>query len=388
MNITDVGHLVSDADEGEDKIAREARRRKLSAWELVRFYEEEFRNDIKDLNIFSPQKLVRATQHIKDQINLIKTLEKKGYTYRTPDGIYFDTSKFKDYGKLAGRSKSKIKPGKRIGLKEKRNPTDFALWKFSPETHKRQMEWSSPWGRGFPGWHIECSAMSMKYLGPTLDIHAGGADHIQIHHPNEIAQSEAATGKTFSRFWFHPAFLTIKGTKMAKSLPEANITLQTLKEKGFHPLDFRYLTLTCHYRKPLSFSWEALEGARNARLRLNALFKALPTKISKKEPNFRKKFVRALEDDLNTPRALSILWESLSQNFIEWSDGIFGLNIKKSAAAKASSIPHHIQEMVQKREASRKEKRWQEADEIRKTVEKEGFQINDTPSGPQVSKKD
>ena len=249
MNITDVGHITH-SETGEDRgdqIAQEAARLQKTAWEIAQYYEKEFIEDNAALNNLPPTKLVRATEHIPEQIALIKTLEKKGFTYRTTDGLYFDTSKLQNYGELAGRDSATIQAGSRVAIGEKRSPTDFALWKFSEaEGEKRDMEWPSPWGMGFPGWHIECSAMSMKYLGKTLDIHCGGSDLREIHHPNEIAQSEAATGKTFSRFWMHGAFLTVKDEKMSKSSPETNITIATLRERGFDPLDFRYFTLGTH----------------------------------------------------------------------------------------------------------------------------------------------
>lgn len=219
INITDVGHLTSDADTGEDKIEKSAQEKQKSAFEIARFYEDLFKQDLNKLNIKKPFKFPRATEHIKEMINLVQILEKKGYTYKTSDGIYFDTSKFKNYGKLAGLDKKNLKPGARVEVNpEKKNPYDFALWKFSPKDVKRQMEWKSPWGIGFPGWHIECSAMAMKYLGTTLDIHTGGIDHIDIHHTNEIAQSESATGKKFVRYWLHCNFLMVEGQKMSKSL--------------------------------------------------------------------------------------------------------------------------------------------------------------------------
>ena len=243
INITDVGHLTSDADTGEDKIQAAARKKRKTAWQIAKLFENQFKKDLKKLNIESPYRFARATDHIKEQIALIKRLEKKKYTYVIPgDGVYFDTSKLRDYGKLAPSRLKGIKPGVRIKLvKGKRNPTDFALWKFSPKGQKRDMEWQSPWGKGFPGWHVECSAMALKFLGKTLDIHTGGIEHIPIHHTNEIAQSEAATGKKFVNYWLHGEHLLVNGKKMSKSLKNF-YTLGDLEKKGFHPMSFRNLT--------------------------------------------------------------------------------------------------------------------------------------------------
>jgi cysteinyl-tRNA synthetase len=252
MNITDVGHLTSDADVGEDKMEKGAKREKKTVWQVAEFYTKAFKKDLKRLNILPPDHWIKATQTIKDQIVLIKTLEEKGFTYKTSDGIYFDTSKLKTYGRLTGRKKKKIKAGARIKMVEgKKNPTDFALWKFSLKGQKRQMEWSSPWGIGFPGWHTECVVMSIKKLGIPFDVHCGGIDHVSIHHPNEIAQAEVAYGKIFANHWLHGEFLTLKEGKMAKS--EGNIiTLEDLIKKGFNPLAYRYLSFNAHYRSKCS----------------------------------------------------------------------------------------------------------------------------------------
>ena len=263
MNITDVGHLTGDADEGEDKIEKAAAKEGKKAEDIANYYWQIFREDFKKLNITEPDIWTKATERIKEQIELIKKLEEKGYTYKTGDGIYFDTDKFKDYAKLAKLQKEGLRAGKRIEMRDKKNKTDFALWKFSGEPGKRQQEWQSPWGLGFPGWHIECSAMSMKYLGDSFDIHTGGIDHIPVHHTNEIAQSEAATGKKFVNFWLHGAFLVFKGEKISKS-KGGLYTIAELEEKGFSPLSFRYFALTAHYRASLNFSLENLEAAQNA----------------------------------------------------------------------------------------------------------------------------
>ena len=270
MNITDVGHLTGDRDMGEDKMEAGAAREGKSAWDIAEFYTQSFKKDIAHLNILPPDVWVKATDTIPEQIALIETLEEKGYTYRTSDGIYFDTAKFKDYTKLSHQDLEALKEGARVERNpEKRNATDFALWKFSPQGLKRQMEWESPWGVGFPGWHLECSAMSMKFLGEQLDIHCGGTDHIDVHHTNEIAQSEAATGKPFFNFWMHGAFLIIQGgKKMAKS--EGNfLTLENAFLKNdINPLVYRFASFLTHYRKPMEYSAESIEAARNGLLHL------------------------------------------------------------------------------------------------------------------------
>lgn len=392
MNITDVGHLVSDADEGEDKIKKAAQKAHKTAREIARFYENEFKKDLRALNILKPTKFVRATEHIKDQIKLILKLEQKGLTYTTKDGVYFNTSRIKDYGKLAAKNIAGLYAGARVAKGEKLNPTDFALWKFSSAAGlgqaKRQMEWRSPWGTGFPGWHIECSAMSMKYLGPTLDIHCGGIDHIQVHHSCEIAQSEAATGKPFARHWMHGAFLRVGEKKMAKSSPETNITLATIREREFDPLDFRYLALGTHYRKPLSFNWKALEGARAAR---NRIVGALVSKQTKNEQTLRNSILLAFNDDLNTPKALAAFWQAarkgISKSSALWADHVFGLRIHEQIrAGRPAKIPTDILLLAKKREVLRSEKRWQEADEIRRQIQKLSFEVQDTESGPKIHK--
>ena len=264
MNITDVGHLVSDDDEGEDKMETGSAREGKTVWEIAEYYTQFFYDDSNSLNIIPPERYTKATDYIKEQIDMLKCLEEKGYTYAASDGVYFDTSKLTDYGKLAQLDIAGLEEGKRVALSdEKKNKTDFALWKFSPKDQKRQMEWDSPWGKGFPGWHLECSAMSKKYLGDTFDIHCGGIDHIPIHHTNEIAQSEACNGKEYVHYWLHGAFLEEDSGKMSKSKGEF-LTFAFLKNKGYSPLDYRYMCLGTHYRKRLIFSWEILDSAKTA----------------------------------------------------------------------------------------------------------------------------
>jgi len=394
MNVTDVGHLTSDADTGEDKIEKAAKKEKKKAEEIASFYFKIFKQDLKKLNIIEPNIWCKATEHIKEQIELIKILEKKGYTYKTSDGIYFDTSKFKDYGKLARLKTEKLKAGKRVEMKEKKNKTDFALWKFSNPPGVRQQEWDpkefgADWPIGFPGWHIECSAMSSKYLGKQFDIHTGGQDHIQIHHQNEIAQSEAAfEKKPWVRYWLHGAFLTFKGDKVSKS-KGGLYTIAELEKKDFNPLAYRYFCLTAHYRKPLEFSLESLKNAQNSYERLKNIIAEIKDdgKINKK---YLEKFEKAINNDLDMPLALSILWELVRDKntrgkfgTIKTMDRIFGLDLLKKEKIKVSK---EIKKLVEKREKLRKEKKWKEADEIREKIKSLGFYINDTVEGPKLKK--
>jgi len=403
MNITDVGHLTSDEDSGEDKIERAAKKEGKTAWDIARFYENIFWEDLKVLHVLLPHKAVRATEHIDLQINLIKKLEKKGYTYKTSDGIYFDTSKLKEYGKLAKKNTAGIKAGARIEMGEKRLATDFALWKFSSPTETRQMEWNSPWGRGFPGWHIECSAMSMKYLGETFDIHTGGVDHIQVHHQNEIAQSEAATGKPLARFWLHGEHLHLDNEKMSKSTGNI-VTPEIIRQKGFDPLDFRYLMFTAHYRSKMNFTWESLQSVANARRELEEFVRELLAEKKKSKSYIRlpyvsveKKFFAMIADDLNTPKAIGILWNFIrsyrkartknptaAYALLLSFDHILGLGIKH---IKQTTIPSSIQQLVEKREVARQKKHWLEADSIREELQKKGWEVKDTSGEPVVIKK-
>ncbi len=396
MNVTDVGHLTSDADSGEDKIEKEARKERKKAEDISNYYWKAFREDFKKLNIIEPDIWSKATQHIKEMIEMIKVLEKKGYTYRTSDGIYFDTSKFKDYGKMANIKAEKLIAGKRTEMREKRNKTDFALWKFSKKEDKRQQEWNSPWGIGFPGWHIECSAMSMKYLGKNFDIHTGGEDHIQIHHTNEIAQSEAYSGKHFVNYWLHGAFLTFKGEKISKS-KGGLYTISELEKKGFSPLSFRYMCLTTHYRKPLNFSLKIIEASQHSFKRLkNIILEIKPHRTQRKNKKnilaAKKQFLEIINDDLNIPKAVSFLWEILRDNRLNDAekyelaldfDRVFGLELREEETIE---IPKEIKKLIKKREELRKDKKWKEADKIRSKIKKLGYAIDDTDKGARIRK--
>ncbi len=401
MNITDVGHLTSDADTGEDKIEKGAKREKKTAKEIVNYYTKILKKDIARLRIKSPDLLPKATDHIREQINLIKALEKKGFVYKIADGIYFDTSKIKDYGKLANLKKVKLKAGARVKCSVgKRNSRDFALWKFTPAGVKRQMEWNSPWGKGFPGWHTECVVMSIKYLGIPFDIHCGGIDHISVHHTNEIAQAQAVYGKNLANYWLHGEFLVLEKGRMGKS--EGNIIiLDDLIKKNFNPLAYRYLCLGTHYRKKLAFSWRSLQYAQNA---LNKLYeKSIQIKsgiktekkyISKKDTsysislssNYLKRFLNFIDDDLNTPRALALMWDMIKDkkisnkekyNLLIKFNQVFGLSDK----IQEMKTPLKIQKLAKKREKFRAEKNWAKSDEVRKEIEKMGYKVEDTKNG-------
>lgn len=403
MNITDVGHLTSDADEGEDKMEKGAKREGKTAWEIAAHYTEVFLKDLADLNILPADKLPKATDHIKEQIQLIKKLEKKGFTYKTVDGIYFDTSKLSDYGKLARLKPSELRAGVRVDIGDKKNPTDFALWKFSPPLQQRQMEWKSPWGVGFPGWHIECSAMAAEYLGVPFDIHCGGIDHIPVHHTNEIAQTEAATGKMLANVWMHGEFLVIPGgEKMAKS-GDNFITLQTLKEKGISPLVYRYFCLQTHYRKPLTFSWEALQAAQNGLDRLYRTLRQL-NELEKKGNapslyDMKKEQTIALEglsnlinNDLDTPGTTAYLWQKLAASRLTVEtvlkfDEILGLQIKKQLEKPDEIISNETQIVINERDAARTAKDWAKSDELRKKLEALGYEVKDTKDGTTITKK-
>ena len=423
MNFTDVGHLVSDADTGEDKMEKGSKRENKTAWQIADFYIIAFKRDAAILNIEIPTIYARATKHIKEQIALVKILEQKGFTYIIDDGVYFDTSKLPDYGALAKLDIEGLKAGARIEQTAgKKNITDFALWKFTPNRTKKQMEWDSPWSPpgskikvpGFPGWHLECSAMSQKYLGRQFDIHAGAIDLIPVHHTNEIAQSEAAYGQNPARYWLHGEFVLIEGEKMAKSLGNF-ITIAKLSAK-FNPLAFRYLILTAHYRSQLNLTWESLEAAQSAlnnlyrqtrdlrRLsnpfwplikfaRALGLYSKKTSAIMKLAAEYKEKFREAVNDDLNTPEALALVWQMLNDqnlpaaakiNLLLKFDGIFGLYLAK---IKSACPPSHIKKLAQEREIFRKNQNWVKADELRAQIDKEGWLVEDTPQGPKLIEK-
>ncbi len=392
MNITDVGHLESDADTGEDKMEKGSRRTGKSAWELAEMYTEAFRDDLRKLNIREPTIWCKATDHIEEQIEMIECIEAGGYTYRTSDGIYFDTSRLGDYGYLARLDVEGLRAGARIDIAEKRNPTDFALWKFSPPGSKRQMEWDSPWGVGFPGWHIECSALAVKYLGPFFDIHCGGEDHIPVHHTNEIAQTRACFDTNLANFWMHGYFLQLGAIKMAKSAGDF-LRLKTLVDRGYDPIAYRYFCLSAHYRSKLSFSWKGMDGATAALGRLRTTAYEIG-EAGSPDRVYLEMFAAQVNDDLNMPRALAVTWDLVRSDLSPETkkatlfdfDRILGLGLAEWEPAR-ETIPEEILELARQREEARSEKRWKDADEIRDRIASAGFEIQDTSDGPRVRSK-
>lgn len=398
VNITDVGHLASDRDEGEDKMEKGAARTGKTVWEVAEFYTQAFMQDMERLNIRQPSRWCKATDHIAEQIELVQVLEQKGYTYRTSDGIYFDSMRFVRYAEFAKLDIEGLQQGARIEMGEKRSPTDFALWKFSPTDQQRAMEWDSPWGKGFPGWHIECSAMAMKHLGPTLDIHCGGTDHIRIHHTNEIAQSECATGQQFARFWMHGEFLRMgqSGGKMSKSTGEF-LTVSVLVKEGYNPLDYRLLALTSHYRNYLNFSWEAMESARES---LKSLHKKTDPLMGKataiQSPaalKWQTTFKDAVGDDLNMPKALGILNSMLKDSSLTEGekaalvldfDSVLGLELhlpREEFSAPVEVDSAQVESLIAARAQARKNKDFAESDRIRDQLAAMNILIKDGPQG-------
>jgi cysteinyl-tRNA synthetase len=399
MNITDVGHLTGDRDMGEDKMEKGARREGRTAWDIAEFYTRAFKEDIGRLNIVEPDIWVKATDTIDDQIQLIKTLEEKGYTYRIRDGVYFDTSKYKDYTKLSHQDIDSLQEGARVEKNpEKKNLTDFALWKFTPEDVNRQMEWDSPWGVGFPGWHVECSAMSMKFLDGKLDIHCGGTDHIDVHHTNEIAQSEAATGKKFFNFWMHGAFLIITGgKKMAKSENNFLTLDNAFLKKGINPLVFRFASFQTHYRKPMEYSVESVNAAHNGLLHLqNQVRQAVQHSAGRDgtlSEEHKTKFFEAVNDDLNMPRAMAVVQELLKSTLSDRDkfatildfDKVLGLGLDQ--LDKPEKLPEEVQKLVNERNAAREAKDWATSDRLRDEIQNMGYLVQDTKEGMKAIKK-
>lgn len=397
QNVTDVGHLVSDADEGEDKLEKGAVKQGKTVWEVAEYFTKNFYDSMDELNIIRPDVICKATDHIKEQIDLVSKLMEKGFAYDTPEAVYFDVTKFDKYGEAFGQKLEDKKTAVRSEVQtgeHKKHPADFALWfKRVGRFENHTMHWNSPWGDGFPGWHIECSAMSMKYLGEQFDIHTGGEDHLSIHHPNEIAQSEAATGKVpFVKYWLHTAFLMVDGKKMSKSLGNF-YTIEDVEKKGFDPLALRYLYLGAHYRDPLNFTWESLEASQNALEKLRVQVSSLrsdtgrtilsPEKESKMS-EYRDNFAMAVNDDLNTSKAMAVLWEMLKSNIPSGDkydlamsfDEVLGL--KLSEGLKEVEIPDEIKRLMEEREELRKQKKFEESDKIRKQIEEAGFKVKDT----------
>ncbi len=406
MNITDVGHLTDDADEGEDKMEKSAREKGKSVWDIAAFFTDAFFSDIEKLNILKPHVSCKATDHINDMINLIKRLEDKGFTYEAGGNIYFSIDKFPNYGELALLDRQKLFAGARIEVDEnKRNPHDFVLWFTQSKFENHAMLWDSPWGKGYPGWHVECSAMSMKYLGEQFDIHCGGIDHINVHHTNEIAQTEAATGKKWVNYWLHGEFLVMNKAKMAKSAGNF-LTLNTLEEKGYDPLDYRYFCLGGHYRTQLQFSWESIDASKKARENLiEKLFllseggeKLALDNLGDRAKNYLGDFRDNISDDLNLPRALAVVWILIRDNTLSDSekltlildfDRVLGLNLEKSISETDKDrldVDIRVPELIKEREEARKIRDFKKSDEIRDELKALGIEIKDTSDGTKWKK--
>lgn len=416
-NITDVGHLVSDSDEGEDKIEVQAKKEGLKAQDIAQHYTQLFFDDLDALGI-ERSKIVwaPATKYIAEQIALVHTLEEKGYTYTIRDGVYFNTAKFPAYGRLGNINLEGQQAGARVEEnKEKKNPHDFALWKFSQKYkeggEKRQQQWRSPWGIGFPGWHLECTAIIFTLLGKQIDVHMGGEDLIPIHHNNEIAQAEAATGKQFVKYWMHNAFITIEGKKISKSLGNT-VYLHNITDRGLSAQSLRYWYLTAHYRTPMNFTWDAIAGADQALKRLNRSYlelsdtKALPRASAaaqtRGDGGFLRDFYEAIANDLDTPRALARMWElvrdpeiapGIKRASLAEADALLGLGFsKRRPAAKLkvieeSGMPQEVQELMRQRDEARAAKNFTSADLLREKIEALGYELKDTPEGSEISKK-
>ncbi len=398
MNITDVGHLTSDADSGEDKMLKGAKREKKTVWEIAEFYTDAFKQDLRKLNIIKPTHWCKATDYIREQVAMIEQLEKKGFTYAAGGNVYFDTSKLDDYGKLARLDRTKEGKARVEKDKNKKNPHDFVLWFTKSKFQDQEMKWQSPFGVGYPGWHLECSAMATKFLGEQFDIHCGGIDHIPVHHTNEIAQSEATIGKKpWVNIWMHGEFLVIgKGEKMAKS-GNNFLTIKVLEENDFSALDYRYFCLGTHYRNPLMFSWDALKGAQNARKKLHDKILEIQ---DKQGPNhketvniYARRFANEINDDLNTSKALATLWEMLKDDNLSNKDKyllalefdkVLGLDLGN---IKPLKVPAAVIKLAQERDVARKNKDWKKSDELRDKIATKGFIVEDGKDGFEIKGK-
>lgn len=393
MNITDVGHLVSDADEGEDKMLKASRRENKDPFEIAKFYTEAFLKDMKKLNIDMPEVICPATKHIKIMEEYVKRIIENGYAYETTNTIYFDTSKLDKYGVLSNRNVDDQKAGARVELdSEKKNPTDFALWIKAPEEHL--MKWDSFFGKCYPGWHLECSAMSNHYLGEVFDIHTGGMDHIPIHHENEIAQSKGYSGKIPANYWMHVDFLQVNGGKMSKSLNNL-YTLEDLEEKGYSPEVYRMFNFSSHYKKPINFTYEAMDSAKTALKRLKDGYESNVNGVDDVDNSvileFKESFLEAINDDLNMPQALSVVWDviryekkspkiaELLKNF----DEVLGLNIDKKEEVE---IPDEIVNILEERKEARINRDYAKSDELRDKLKELGYIVKDTKDGQKIEK--
>lgn len=392
MNITDVGHLLSDADEGEDKMAKTARETGKTPWEIAAFYTEVFFNDCAKLNIIRPEIVCKATEHIQEMIDFVKVLIEKGYAYETSDGIYYDITKLPDYGRLSRINLEEQMAGARVEVnEEKRHPADFALWKKADPNHI--MQWESPWGMGYPGWHIECSAMSIKYLGRRFDVHTGGIDHIPIHHENEIAQNKGYTDDDVVNYWMHSEFLQVDGGKMSKSLGNT-WTIGDLEKRGYDALAYRYMCLNAHYGKTMNFTWDGMDSAQTAytRLRTNVeKFREATNHLERMDilDQYQERFEQAINDDLNVPEALGVLWELVrnqdvvskeAYDLILEFDRIFGLSLDQEIE-KTQELPAELMQLIEERKEARANKNWARSDELRDLLKEKGVLVKDTKEG-------
>ncbi len=400
MNITDVGHLTNDGDNGEDKMSIAAKEQQKTPIEIANYYTDIFFNDFKKLNISLPEKVVKATDHIQEMISFVQDLEQKGFAYETSDGVYFDTEKFDNYGALSGQKREDLLSGARIDVNdEKHNPRDFAVWKKAEPNHI--MQWPSPWGMGYPGWHIECSAMSKKYLGEIFDIHTGGVDHIPVHHENEIAQNEACAGHKTVNLWMHAEFMLVNNGKMSKSLKNT-YTIQQLEDMGYSPMEFRYFCLNTHYRKKLNFTFDSLNSSKISYSRLiNTIndHKLSTNKVPQSLiDDYISKFDAAINDDLNIPLALGLLWSMLKEekSFMIYDtallfDQILGLRLSDIKIEKSNTtldVPQEIIDLCEKRKVAKSNKDYALADSIRHEIQNKGYQVIDTQDGYNIKKLD
>ena len=397
MNITDVGHLVSDGDEGEDKMIQSAREEHKSPLEIAKYYTDKYFQDLEDLNIEMPEIICKATDHIQDMLEYVKELMEKGYAYETSTAIYFDISKLDKYPILSNHNLEEQKAGARVEIdKEKRSPYDFALWIKAPENHL--MKWDSPWGPSYPGWHIECSAMGQKYLGEQFDIHTGGIDLIPTHHENEIAQSKGKCGKIPANYWIHGEYLLINGGKMSKSLGNVYL-LKDIKEKGYDPLVYKLFCYSCHYKNKLNFTWEGMEATSKSLERLRNSYQThlngedvLNEEDKKKLLELENNFHKSINDDMNMPLALSFVWETAKfpkkskdvAEILAKFDTVLGIKIDKQE--KDQEIPQEILDLVEERQKARNEKDWEKSDKLRNKIQKLGYEVKDTKEGAEILK--
>ena len=396
MNITDVGHLVSDGDEGEDKMLKSAREEHKSPLEIAEHYTKLFFRDLERLNIETPEVVCKATDHIKEMLEMVQKIMKNGYAYETSTAIYFDVSKLDKYGILSGINLNDQKAGARVDVDpEKRNPYDFALWIKAPENHL--MKWDSPWGPSYPGWHIECSAMSTKYLGEEFDIHTGGIDLVPTHHENEIAQNKGACGKNPAHYWIHGEYLLINGGKMSKSLGNTYL-IDDIIARGYSPLAYRLFNYSCHYRGKLNFTWEGIESANTSLIRLRDGYQKhlngnaeVSDEIIKDMEN---RFHQAINDDMNMPLALSVVWEAVKYpekspkiaQLLKKFDTVLGIKIDE-VEVQETKIPQEILDLVEERKQARSDKNWSESDRLRDLIAEKGYIVKDTKYGTEILKK-